>query len=141
MNKKPLLSNPTISEATRVEILFNSVEVELDRRWAFGEVPAVFKDRPAEHLRRMVKAWWQIYHESAAAAKAQNRTAWQRNPANLAVALDTAALVESLSQISKLIDLDAIRAYRTAGSAELSAVCLLEMITTYYVEIRNQTPT
>ncbi|GAB3220251.1 hypothetical protein [Spirosoma arcticum] len=129
------------AEHIRIEILFNSVEVELDRRWAFGEVPSTFKDRPAEHLRRMVKAWWQIYHESAAAAKAQNRTAWRRNPANPAVALDTASLVDSLGQISKLINLDAIRAYRTVGSAELSAVCLLGMITTYYVEIRTQTPT
>ena len=141
MNMKQQTYNPVFNEATRIEVLFNSVEVELDRRWAFGEVPAIFKNRPAEHIRRMVKAWWHIYHESAAATSGRNRTIWERSPAYPAIALNTTSLIESLSQIDRLINLEAIRAYRSIHSAELSAVCILGMVTTYYGELRNQTPT
>lgn len=141
MNTRQQTARPAPGDIARIEALFNSVEIELDRRWAFGEVPTVFANRPADHLRRMVKAWWQIYHESAAAAKEEDRTFWERNPAYPAVALDTASLVESLTQINKLINLEAIRLYRTVHQQELSAVCVLGMITTFYVDIRNQTPT
>ena len=141
MNTKQQTRSLAFNEAARIEILFNSVEVELDRRWSFGEVPAIFTKRPAEHLRRMVKAWWQIYHESAAATSGRNRTVWERNPAYPALALDTASLVESLNQINQLINLEAIRAYRPVKSVERSAVCILGLIKSFYVEIRNQTPT
>ncbi|GAA4465223.1 hypothetical protein GCM10023189_45540 [Nibrella saemangeumensis] len=62
-----------MKEPLQIEILFNSVEVELARRWAFGHVPVVFSRRPAMHLRVLVKAWWQIYHETTCARRLQNR--------------------------------------------------------------------
>lgn len=125
------------NEAIQAEILFNSVEMELTRRWAFGEVPIVFVSRPVKHLQATVKAWWQIYHKCAAAADNRNRTVWVRNHAYPAQSLDTPALIDHLRSIGQLIDLAALRPFRRAAPAELSAVCLLGMISAYYVELEN----
>ena len=87
-----------------------------------------------------VKAWWQIYQESAAATVERNSTVWPRNTAYPAHALDTGALIENLKFIRHKINLDALRAFQMVESAELSAICLLGLVTIYYVELKKQTP-
>lgn len=128
------------SIAIRLEILFNSVEIELARRWAFHNVPAVFVDRPALHLQKVVKAWWQLYHESICAAQARNRTLWERKASYPAVALDTPALVESLRQIRQLMSLDALSVFRPLSQAEQAAIGLLTLITAYYAQYETHPP-
>ncbi|WP_461129721.1 hypothetical protein [Spirosoma aerophilum] len=126
-------------QAMAVEVRFNSVEVELARRWAHNEVP-MFVGRPVEVLRKVVKAWWQIYHEAAAAASGQNRTIWNRNNAYPAEALDTPSLINALSEIRKKINLKDIGQYRPIHQAEYSAIGLLDMIIAHYINLNNQTP-
>ena len=54
-----------MSQDVRIKILFISVEQELvQQRWVIHNVPTHFAARPVEHLRKVVQAWWQIYHES-----------------------------------------------------------------------------
>lgn len=130
-----------VHESDSIEVLFNSVEIELARRWAHGEVPAIFVSRPAEDLRRVVKAWWQIYHESAAAASDRDRTVWERNQAYPARALDTLTLIDALKKLRQLINLDALKMFRPLHQAEYSAIGLLDLISAYYVKLTIQTPT
>ena len=127
-------------ESASIEILFNSVEVELARRWAHGEVPAIFASRPAEDLRRMVKAWWHIYHESICAANGRDRTIWDRNPAYPAEALDTAALIAGLQQIYRLMNIARLRDYRPSLQHEISAIHLLGVIRSFYIELSKHQP-
>ena len=129
------------SDFIRIELLFNSVEVELARRWAHGEVPAMFTPRPVDDLRQMVKAWWQIYHEAAAAAIGRNRTVWERNPAYGAVALDTPALIDAFRQIRQRINLNALAGFRPIHQGEHSAIGILDLISAYYTNLNKRTPT
>lgn len=124
-----------VAQTLTTEVLFNSVEIELARRWAHGEVPPMFVGRPADHLRKMVKAWWQIYHESAAAASGLDRTVWERNPAYPAEALDTPALTDALNQIHGSLDLEALKIFRPLHQAEHSAVGILSLMITYYMKL------
>ncbi len=126
-----------MSEDTRIEILFNSVELEITRRWAMGNVPSLFTGRSAEDLKRVIKSWWHIYHESVCATEGRNRTVWERNGNYPAEALDTEALVRSLLEIRRLMNLDALRKFRPSPVHEVSAVCLLGMVTTYYAELKK----
>ncbi|WP_018619750.1 hypothetical protein [Spirosoma luteum] len=121
-----------MTEAIRIEILFNSVETQLARRWAFHNVPPVFANRPALYLRITVKAWWQLYHEATSARLQCNRQRWERTAAYPAVALDTPALVASLFQIHQLLDLEPLQTYRCLFPAEESGMALLALITDYY---------
>ncbi|GAA4459306.1 hypothetical protein GCM10023189_32790 [Nibrella saemangeumensis] len=121
-----------MKEQLQIEILFNSVEVELARRWAFGNVPVVFSRRPAMHLRVLVKAWWHIYHETYCARQFRNRQVWQRSNALPAQALDTSALASSLQEINNLLDVDALRDFRPLSNAEKASLCLLTLLTSYY---------
>lgn len=123
-----------------IEIMFNSVEVELARRWAFGEVPVAFASRKVEDLRKMVKQWWNIYHDSAAAAEYSNRQVWERNQAYPANALDTLLLVSTLNQIYGLINLEAIKNFRPLHDWEVMAVYFLGMISAYYLNLDQQQP-
>jgi hypothetical protein len=134
-------SNAGRSEFIRIELLFNSIEVELARRWAHGEVPTMFTSRPVDDLRKMVKAWWQIYHEGVTAASGHNRTVWERNQAYAAVALDTPALLDALSQVRQRINLDALSGFRPIHQAEHSAIGILDQISAYYTNLNNQIPT
>lgn len=124
-------------EVMATEVLFNSVEIELARRWAHGEVPAMFAGRPVDHLRKMVKAWWQIYHESAAAATGRNRTVWERSQSSPAEALGTPALVSSLATIRESLNLDALKGFRPLFQAEHSAITILDIIINYYTKLNN----
>ena len=119
-------------DTIQTEILFNSVEVELDRRWAFANVPTPFVHRPALHLRMTVKAWWQLYHESTCARQQRNRFMWERNPAYPAKALETSALAASLQKITTLLNLDELLTYRSLSKAEESGLCLLALLSYYY---------
>lgn len=123
-----------------IEVLFNSVEMELIRRQAVGEVPAAFAGRPADHLRLTVKGWWQLYHESTAIVKSQNRKVWQRNQNLPAHSLDTTALIDGLKTIYNLISLEAIETFRTLEKGEQSAVTLLLVIAHYYSQLTKPTP-
>jgi hypothetical protein len=124
-------------EEMAIEILFNSVEVELARRWAHGEVPASFASRPVGHLRKMVKVWWEIYHESVAAATNQNRKVRERNQAYSAEALDTPGLVNALKVIHENMNLKALNAFRPLHEAEHLAIGILHIISTYYTKLTN----
>ncbi|GAB3788540.1 hypothetical protein GCM10028818_55290 [Spirosoma horti] len=124
-----------------IEILFNSVEVELARRWAFGEVPVAFVSRQVEDLHKMVKQWWNIYHDSAAAAEYSNRQVWERNQTYPANTLDTPLLVSSLTRIHRLINLEAIKNFRPLHDWEVMAVYFLGMISAYYLNLDQQQTT
>lgn len=121
-----------------IEIMFNSVEVDLARRWAFGEVPVAFANRKVEDIRKMVKQWWNIYQDSAAAAECSNRQVWERNQAYPANALDTQLLVSTLNQIHGLINLEAIKNFRPLHDWEVMAVYFLGMIRAYYLNLDQQ---
>lgn len=127
------------SDFITIEVQFNSVELELARRWATGEVPPAFIKRPAGDLRKVVKAWWQIYHESTAAANQRSRTVWERSPALPAEALDTFALINALRQIEHRLDLEALLRFRELHQSEHSAIGLLKLITNYYKNLVKQT--
>ena len=127
-----------MTDFVRVEILFNSVEMELARRWAFHNVPPVFVRRPPMHLRKVVKAWWHLYHESTCARIQRNRLIWERNPAYPAEALDTSTLVRSLIRIRALLDVRALLTYRPLSQAERASVGLLLMLTAYYTSLQNE---
>ena len=120
-----------------IEIQFNSVEMELVRRWAVGEVPRVFANYPVNALRRMVKAWWQIYHESKAAATETNRTIFERYQTYPAQALDTTKLIQALEQIEERMNLVALAKFRSVHNAEYCAVELLKLIKTFYLNLNQ----
>lgn len=121
-----------------IEVLFNSIEIELSRRWAFQNVPTPFVHRPALHLRMTVKAWWHLYHESTCARQQRNRLIWERNPAYPAKALETSALADGLREITTLIDLDALLTYRSLSKAEESGLYLLALFATYYTNPQGE---
>ena len=125
-------------EFISIEILFNSVEVELARRWAFGNVPPVFLNRRAIHLRYVVKALWHLYHESSCARHKRNRAIWSRNPAFPAEALDTKALVAHLQTIRQLLNLDDLLTFRPLSKAEGASLCLLALLTAYYMNPHSE---
>jgi len=122
------------------EILFNSVETELMRRRAVGEVPATLADRPAEVTKSLVKGWWQLYHESDAIIKCYNRKAWVRSQSLPARSLDTPALVQALKSIYDLISLEAIETFRPLEKGEQSAVTLLLVTAHYYSQLTKPAP-
>ncbi|GAA4419297.1 hypothetical protein GCM10023187_53470 [Nibrella viscosa] len=121
-----------MNEQLQIEILFNSVEMELNRRWVFGNVPVVFSRRLARHLRILVKAWWHIYHETYCARRLRDRQVWQRSNTLPAQALDTPALASSLREINSLLDIDALRDFRPLSNAEVASLSLLALLTSYY---------
>lgn len=123
-----------MNETIHIEKLFNSVEAEFARRWVVHNVPDVFADRPVEHLRKMVKAWWQIYHESACAGKDKDRTLWERKVDTSNQSLNTSDLLASLEEIYRLLNVDAIRSYRPLCPHEEAALCLLAHIMAYYAD-------
>lgn len=114
------------------ERLFNSVEVELVRRWAFGQVPDVFGNHPATVLKSFVKAWWNLYHETDCALMGKDRTVWKRSQELSAPPLDTADLVVALLRIRQLIVLEALLEFRPIQPAEESAFAGLEVLIHYY---------
>ena len=120
-------------EFVRIEILFNSVEIELARRWAFGNVPPVFVNRRPIHLRYVVKALWHLYHESSCARHKRDRAVWGRNPDYPAEALDTPTLVDHLQDIRQLLNLDDLLAFRPLSKSEGASLCLLALLTAYYM--------
>ena len=122
-------------EQINIEILFNSVEMELSRQLAFGHVPAVFVNKPATVLGVMVKAWWQIYHECECARRGQDRTVWERTSAYPAQALTGEELLASLKRIAGLIQLEWITAYRPIKPAESAACHILAILIDYYVKV------
>jgi hypothetical protein len=131
---KPFNSLVTImNEEKWINTLFNSVELELTDRWKSHNVPPVFAGRPQQHLRIVVKAWWQIYQESICAVEATDRTVWERRSDCAAEPLDTPALVASLQQITNLINLDALLRFRPASKGEEAALALLTVLTHYYL--------
>lgn len=121
-----------MSEAVRIEILFNSVETELARRWAFQNIPPVFAHRPVTHLRTTVKAWWHLYQESTAARQQTNRTVWERNPVYSPEALETPELIGSLVEIQDLFSVESLLAFRPLSKSEESSMGLLTLIIYYY---------
>ena len=114
------------------ERLFNSVEVELVRRWAFGQVPTMFGNHEASVLKCFVKAWWNLYHETACALNETNRTLWQRSNEQSAAALDTTALVKALLRIRQLIILEALLEFRPIYQHEDAALGGLNVLIQYY---------
>lgn len=124
----------------QIEILFNSVEAELIRRRAVGEVPAALSTRPADVTKSIVKGWWQLYHESDAIVKCYNRKVWVRSQSLPANALDTPALIGALKSIHDLINTEAIENFRVMEKGEKSAVALLFAIARYYVQLMNPIP-
>lgn len=117
-----------------IEILFNSVEAELVRRWSIHNVPEVFAHRPVDHIRILVKAWWHIYQESTCAGWAMNRTFWERPIDYPVYALGTPALVNTLQQIYELTDLKVLAGYRPLKDGEEDAICLLVYFREYYTD-------
>lgn len=122
------------TEFIRIETLFNSVEAELARRWIGHDVPAHFAHRPVAHLRKVVNAWWHMYHESICAGLAVDRSIWERKGDHPAEPLDTPALIESLEQIHRLINLGGLLSFRSIHAAEIAAICLLANMVRYYAE-------
>lgn len=114
------------------ERLFNSVEVELVRRWAFGQVPDVFGNHPAVVLKSFVKAWWNLYHETDCARLCKDRIVWKRSQELPAPPLDTDDLVAALLRIRQLIVLEALLEFRPIQSAEESALAGLDVLIHYY---------
>ena len=114
------------------EHLFNSVEVELVRRWAFGQVPPMFGNQEAHVLKCFIKAWWNLYHECACALSETNRTVWVRDELLPAPALDTAALIKALLRIRQLIVLEALLEHRSIRQHEESALGGLSVLIHYY---------
>lgn len=121
-----------MSESIAIESLFNSVERELVHRWPHHHVPQVFINRPVQHLRLIVKAWWNMYQESECARNSENRTIWERNMACSDKALDGLELVETLIKITSLIDVEALFMYRDLSPKDESVICLLTVFTVYY---------
>ncbi len=125
-------------EAIRIEILFNSVEIELSRRCALHNVPAPFLGRPDWQLRLVVKAWWHLYHEAACASQRRNRTVWERNPAYPAMAMDTATLGAGLLEISRLLDLRELVTYRLLTKSEVISISQLRLLIRYYANLNTE---
>lgn len=121
-----------MTDSIAIESLFNSVERELVRRWAYHHVPQVFINRPVQHLRLIVKAWWNIYQESRCARAGEDRTIWNRDTTCPAKELEGLELVETLARITSLIDVDALLMYRDLYSQDESGICLLTVFTAYY---------
>lgn len=119
------------------ERLFNSVEVELVRRWAFGQVPAMFGNHEASVLKCFVKAWWNLYHESECALCCKNRTIWHRSQELPAPPLDTDALVMALLRIRQLIILEALLEFRLIRQHEESALGGLSVLIHYYTQAKH----
>lgn len=119
------------------EVLFNSVEAELARRHAVGEIPDALANKPVTGVRGVIKNCWQLYQESQCILREKNRSVWQRNASLTAQSLDTPKLVNSLKQIQELIDMSAIGQYRMPTYCEESSVALLRLITNYYVKLQS----
>lgn len=116
------------------EILFNSVEKELERRWAVTHIPYNFARRPVDHTKIMVRAWWELYHETTCAAWRQNRRIWDRHRSAPARPLDTSELAMSLSRIRSLIVPEALEPFRVVTRSEWAAIRLLEFFVGYYTD-------
>lgn len=129
----------TIPELQQIEILFNSVEMELARQHIFQNVPPVFVKRPVMHIRMVVKAWWHLYQESTSARQQRNRLIWERSPAHPAEALTMPALGAGLREIRQLVDLESLLLFRPLSRGDESALCLLALLTTYYSNPRSET--
>lgn len=114
------------------ECLFNSVEVELVRRWAFGHVPPAFGRHDAHVLKCFVKTWWNLYHESDCALSHRDRTFWERSQELPASTLDTSELVTALLQIRQLIVCEALEEFRSIQGNEESALAGLVILIHYY---------
>ena len=119
------------------ERLFNSVEVELLRRWAFSELPDVFRAHPASVLKCFVKAWWHLYHETDCVLMVKNRTVWIRSHELSAPPLDTEALLAALLRIRKLIVLDTLLEFRPIQPAEESAVAGLQTLIHFFGQAKE----
>lgn len=119
------------------ERLFNSVEVELVRRWAFGQMPAMFGNHEASVLKCFVKAWWNLYHESECALSCKNRTIWHRSQELPAPPLDTDELVMALLRIRQLIILEALLEFRLIRQHEESALGGLSVLIHYYTHAKH----
>lgn len=119
------------------ERLFNSVEVELVRRWAFGELPDPFRAHTASVLKCFVKAWWQLYHEADCALMAKNRTVWQRSQQLSAPPLNTAELVRALLRIRQLIVLEALLEFRSLQPPEEAALAGLQILIQYFTQAKQ----
>ena len=117
------------------ERLFNSVEVELVRRWAFGEVPTMFGNHQAPVLKCFVKVWWNLYHEAWCALSHKNRTIWQRSQELSAPPLETHELVRALLRIQQMIVLEALREFRTIQPHEYAALGGLTVLIHFYNRI------
>ncbi len=116
------------------ELTFNSVEVELIRRWGLGNMPRAFRRHPARVLRCFVKSWWNLYHETHCAATRTNRTYWKRSQDLPAPTLDSPGLVSALLRIRALILLEALDGFRPIRSGEESALVGLSILIHYYAE-------
>ncbi|WP_040007220.1 hypothetical protein [Fibrisoma limi] len=127
--------DPTFLEHER---LFNSVEVELVRRWAFSQVPAMFDQHEASVLKCFVKAWWNLYHESDCALNSKNRTIWQRSQELPAPPLDTTALLSALLRIRQLVVQEALLEYRPFEQYEESALGGLNVLIHYYTQAKPE---
>jgi hypothetical protein len=120
------------------ERLFNSVEVELVRRWAFGQVPAMFGQHEAGVFKSFVKAWWNLYHESDCALNHKDRTVWQRSEELSAPPLDTKALLLALLRIQQLVVREALLDYRSLEQHEESALGGLNVLIHYYTHAKPE---
>ena len=120
------------------ERLFNSVEIELVRRWAFGQVPEMFGNHDAHVLKCFVKVWWHLYHETDCALSQKNRTVWHPSQELPALSLDTAALVAALLRIRQLIVLDALLDFRPIQHHEEAALGGLNILIHYFKRIAKQ---
>lgn len=117
------------------ECLFNSVEIELVRRWAFGQVPEMFGNHDAHVLKCFVRAWWNLYHETDCALHHRNRTVWHPSQQLPALPLDTDALVAALLRIRQLIVFDALFDFRPIQPNEESALGGLNVLIHYFNRI------
>ncbi|WP_157627067.1 hypothetical protein [Spirosoma luteum] len=119
------------------ERLFNSVEVELVRRWALGQVPDKFGNQPANLLKGFVETWWNLYHETECATSQKDRIIWQRFHELPALSLDTAGLVAALHHIRQLIVLETLQAFRPIEPVEDSALSGLDSLLRYFDRLND----
>jgi hypothetical protein len=121
-----------------IELLFRTVEEELARRWVIKDLPTIFLVNPPTAIRTLIKACWQLYHESICAAEEVDRTVWKQPEFDAPMAvMNTSALLVGLEQIHRSINLGALLAYRPLLQPEYAAVTLLVMVTKFYVNKEN----
>lgn len=119
------------------ERLFDSVEVELVRRWAYGQIPDTFSHQPALVLKGFVETWWNLYHEAECATSQKNRKIWQRSHELPALSLNTAELVATLLYIRQLVVLETLQEFRPIEPAENLAVSGLESLLQYFIRFSD----